>query len=239
MDQQPYPLASQVFPEKHRSNAKRNHELLMRHLAKERQEASKAASSPTVPPNSYSTRIDTFTSWPHSNPSASVMAMAGFHQVHVKGFNDKVECSGCHISLSGWNRDGDGKDNPLMEHISRSTHCCPFFMTKSKPPVEGSAPPKHNKTPTASVKSPSTSTTATTTAVEMPLPTKKKSLYAKYYIVSSAPRDAKGKLLGKKPKDAPAKPDALPSPMETIMLGSEEWVDLGFEGEEKDGWIEV
>lgn len=254
MDQQPQPLLSLTYREKLRSISMGQQQLLKQSLVKERQQASKAAPSPTVPsdsystqqaskiapgptalPNSYSTRLETFTSWPHSNPSASVMAMAGFHQVHVKRFNDMVECSECHISLARWN----GDDNPLLEHEGLTSHYCPFIMTKSKPPVKGSAPPKHSETPTTSYKPPPTSTAATTTAPEMPPSTKKKSPYAGYYHVSPGRRDVTGKLLDKKPKDAPGITDVLPSSVEEVAMDSEDWVDLGYEGEEKDGWIEV
>lgn len=70
----------------------------------------------------------------------------------------------------------------------------------------------------------------------MPLSTKKKSHQAGYHIVSPARRDVVGKLLDQKPNDAPAKSDAL---LDDVVLDSEEWVDLRFEGEEKDDWIEV
>ena len=248
MDQQPQTRLLQTYREIPQL------QLIKQNLVKERQQASKAAPSPTIPPNSnstqraskiapgptalpnsYSTRLETFTSWPHSNPSASVMAMAGFHQVQVREFNDMVECSGCRISLSNWN----GDDNPLIEHEGRSSHCCPFIMKKSKPPVKGSPPPKHSETPTASYKPQPTSTVVTTTVPEMHPSTKKKSPYAGYYHVSPGRRDVTGKLLDKKPKDAPAKIDVLPSSMEDVSWDNEDWVDLRFEGEEKDGWIEV
>lgn len=92
---------------------------------------------------------------------------------------------------------------------------------------------------TDSSKSPPTSTTATSTVPEMSLSTKKKLHHAGYQIVSPARRDVVGKLLDQKLNDAPAKTDALPSPMDDVALDSEEWVDLRFEGEEEDGWIEV
>lgn len=45
-----------------------------------------------------------------------------------------------------------------------------------------------------------------------------------------------GKLLDKKPNDVPEKTDVL---LDDVALDSEDWVDLRFEGEEKDDWIEV
>lgn len=232
IDQPPYPPISQVFSEKHRANAKRNYLLLMQQLAKERQQASKPAPHPTVPPNSYSARLATFTSWPHSNPSASVMAKAGFRQVHGSKDHDRVKCSKCDIWLSDWKPD----DDPTLEHSRTTGYSCFRVSERVVCEYKAPAPTETTTTLTNSFKSPPTSTTATTTAPEMSLSTKKKSHHAGDHIVLPARWVVVGKLLDQKPNDAPAKTDAL---LDDVVLDSEDWVDLGFEGEEKDGWIEV
>lgn len=232
IDQPPYPPISQVFSEKHRANAKRNYLLLMQQLAKERQQASKPTPHPTVPSNSYWARLATFTSWPHSNPSASVMAKAGFRQVHGSKDHDRVKCSKCDIWLSDWKPD----DDPTLEHSRTTGYSCFRVLERVVCEYKAPAPTETTTTLTNSSKSPPTSTTATSTVPEMSLSTEKRSHHAGHHIVSPARRDVVGKLLEQKPNDAPAKTDAL---LDDVALDSEEWVDLGFEGEENDGWIEV
>lgn len=235
IDQPPYPPISLIFSEKHRANAKRNYLLIMQQPAKERQHASKPAPRPTVLTNSYSARLATFTSWPHSNPSASVMAKAGFRQVHGTKDHDRVKCSKCDIWLSDWKPD----DDPTLEHSRTTGYSCFRVSERVVCEYKAPAPTETTTTLTNLSKSPPTSTTATSTVPEMSLSTENKPHHAGYHIVSPAPRDVVGKLLDRRPNDAPAKTDALPSPMDDVVLDNEDWVDLGFEGEEKDGWIEV
>ena len=47
------------------------------------------------------------------------------------------------------------------------------------------------------------------------------------------------KSCDKESDDTPAKTGVSTGSMEDVPLDVEDWVDLAFEGEEKDGWIEV
>lgn len=73
-------------------------------------------------PFTYKQRLRTFTSWPHSSPSASAMAAAGFIRFYHHA-NDCVKCLDCGLCLDSWKPD----DLPLDEHAGRKPKC-PFVM---------------------------------------------------------------------------------------------------------------
>ena len=57
-----------------------------------------APTSP-IPPDSYESRLASYTSWPHTRPGISDMAKAGFHRVPEPKW-DGTECSSAVFSLT-------------------------------------------------------------------------------------------------------------------------------------------
>jgi len=74
----------------------------------------------------YIQRLGTFGRWPHSIPSASDMAAAGFTYT---GDGNDATCSDCKAELTNW----VVGDVPLKEHASISPDC-PFVLSQQKPP---------------------------------------------------------------------------------------------------------
>jgi len=68
----------------------------------------------------YDQRLATFTSWPHSRPSAEDMAAAGYSYAPSRSDGDLVVCSDCPSILADWKEN----DVPLEEHEAN----CPFIL---------------------------------------------------------------------------------------------------------------
>lgn len=67
----------------------------------------------------YQQRLETFVYWPHSHPSASEMAAAGFYRKHNAPYPDNADCRECGITLNDWHPE----DVPLAEHFRRKPDC--------------------------------------------------------------------------------------------------------------------
>ncbi|KAK3171362.1 hypothetical protein OEA41_003446 [Lepraria neglecta] len=75
----------------------------------------------------YHQRLETFVYWPHSHPSASDMAAAGFYRKHNAPYPDNADFRECGITLN----DSHPEDVPLVERFRRKPDC-PFIIKQQK-----------------------------------------------------------------------------------------------------------
>ncbi|XP_033112436.1 baculoviral IAP repeat-containing protein 3-like [Anneissia japonica] len=70
-------------------------------------------------------RLATFSSWPHAKPDKWSIAMAGFF---YQGFGDHVKCFYCGLALDSW----EPNDDPFYEHAKFADRCTWLEYKKGK-----------------------------------------------------------------------------------------------------------
>ncbi|KAF6229760.1 hypothetical protein HO173_011276 [Letharia columbiana] len=203
----------------------------------------KTASIPPNNPESYLTRVVSYTSWPHTSPNASAMAKAGFHQQQHSQRRDLTTCSTCGLKLSEW----ECSDDPLDEHVRRSP-ACPFLQTLRvvKPaltpaqttPIPSSAPPKVSLASGALIRASATSTAAAETSISTRA-TMPRLAYPPPPAFHPPHHHMLNSNSDRKAENALAQADSPGESKGEAVLDVEGWVELGFDGEEKDDWVKV
>lgn len=204
------------------------------------------ARTPIIAPNSpilldsYESRLASYTSWPHTRPGISDMAKAGFHRV-LKPKWDGTKCSQCGLQLNCW----EEYDDPIHEHMLHSPEC-PFLRA-----LQAQEKTASNTTPTLPVGG---VTSSASPELSMPVddsmegtPHAQATATAAEVSVSKGPTTPPSTDRSSPPPSQQTqcpccgkpKANVPPNQMEEATLDAEDWVELGFKGEEKDGWIEV